>query len=204
MSLFRPRPFATVVPLYSGEVVVQFGYQALRLWIPELGESSEVSPGAAPPPSTLPPTSPRPAPSPTPPRPEPWRGLPPFEPVNVVGLLRGATDSPELVGFVRVSPSQGLPEELDVRQIRTNRWPWLAAGSDVQLRAITVPHLSDLVESPAFDPTPSGSVIIHARGPYVDLTAQASPLSAAGDRGGEVIVVVHPPEDVRVPAWRLT
>jgi hypothetical protein len=79
--------------------------------------------------------------------------------------------------------------------------PWQRHVPKTALRSIALQGLQTLVTSSAFDPALDGSVVIHARGPYVDLTGLANPLGVAGDRGGRVFVVVHAPDDLHAPLW---
>jgi hypothetical protein len=138
-------------------VVVQFGPEALRIWIPAPGR--EGSPAAPTPmqPDPYPPFEPRP---PQPPAEPPSKTLPPFEPAaHSLLLALELQESRQFAGYITRHRFENvltaLPFDL----------PEDPLGSSEFVGAIPVTQFSTVVTSAAFDPRGGANVVLHARGP---------------------------------------
>jgi hypothetical protein len=205
MSAHRPLPIATIVPLYSGEIVVQIAEKAVRMWVPALGGSPVEAPArpsfpVPPDPTTMPRPVPVSVPQPEE-RPEEEYVVPVVDPTEPAALtLPLALESSgtfELAGWVK---TRGLPRsELPGFVVSSQRWG--RAKPEAYDLAVPMRSLPDLVESRYFHPGGGGDLVIHAQGPYVDLSDYAEPLGSARRQGAELIVVVHEPSATGVLRW---
>lgn len=203
MSFNPDDPFATVIPLYSGEVEVRMGQQSLRLLVPPTYPSPGTPPTG---PGTTPGPGDPPSKPPGLPPVEPVRtlppDLPPFEPAaEMITLGTGDPVMPDLAAYLKVhGGNEYLAGLLSEDQFRGR--PEVPEPDRVHiLGSAPFERLESLIDSPAFDAGGRGNLVFQASGPVVDLSAFSAPIAAARERGGEVVVLVYPPSNPGVPRW---
>jgi hypothetical protein len=206
MSTRRPLPIATIVPLYSGEIVVQIADEAVRMWVPSLGGSPVGAPRSPsypvpPDPTTMPPPLPVSVPQPdeTPKEEYFVPRVDPTEPAALtLPLALESSGTFELAGWVR---TRGLARTRELPAFVVSSQRWGRAKPEAYDLAVPMRSLPELVASPYFEPGGTGDLVIHAQGPYVDLSDYAGPLSSARRQGAELVVVVHEPSATGVLRW---
>lgn len=210
MPAFETAPIATIIPLYAGGVVVQIGLVAVSVELPPWLQGSPViapeAPNnpARPSPAESPSVSPFPFPR-TPAEPPPARRfvpirVKPFEPAAIaLPLARETSGALEQVGWVKLSQRPSV-DPLPGFFVESTRWHGI---EPIEREPLAVPMrgLEALIASSLFESTGSTDVIIHARGPRVDLSEYAAAFTLAHQHRAEVVIVVHAPSEKEVPYW---
>jgi hypothetical protein len=137
---------------------------------------------------------------PTSPRPFAPIRVKPFEPAAIAfPLAREASGALEQVGWVKLCRSPSV-DPLPDFFVEPTRWHGIEPIEHEPL-AVPMRGLEALIASPLFEPTGSGDVILHARGPRVDLSEYAAALTLAHQHRAEVVIVVHAPSEKEMPHW---
>jgi hypothetical protein len=124
----------------------------------------------------------------------------PFEPAAIAfPLARETSGALEQVGWVKLCQRPSV-NPLPRFFVESTRWHGIEPIEHEPL-AVPMRGLKALIASPLFEPTGSSDVILHARGPRVDLSEYAAALTLARRHRAEVVIVVHAPSEKEMPHW---